>query len=66
VFTSFQVPDLASRARVLAGVPGGAFLVSQLYLTLYPLLEEVPRWLFELVRLVLLAGAVGGLAGSAI
>lgn len=63
MFTSFQDPDLASRARVLAGVPGGAFLLSQLYFTLYPLLTEVPRWLFELVRLVLLAGAVGGLAG---
>jgi len=64
VFSSFQDPDLASRARTLAGVPGGAFLASQIYFTLYPLLTEVPRWLFELVRLALLAGALGGLAGA--
>jgi hypothetical protein len=63
LFTSFQEPDLASRARALAGLPGGTFLLSQLYFTLYPLLAGVPRWLFESVRAVLLAGALGGLAG---
>jgi hypothetical protein len=63
VFSSFQDPDLASRARTLAGVPGGAYLLSQLYFTLYPLLLSVPRWLFESVRLVLSAGTAGGLGG---
>ena len=65
VFTSFQEPDLASRARALALLPGGAFLLSQLYFSLYPLLETVPRWLFEGVRVVLLAGALGGICGAA-
>jgi drug/metabolite transporter (DMT)-like permease len=63
VFTSFQDPDLASRARTVAGVPGGAFLLTQIYFTLYPLLSAVPRWLFEGVRTILLTGTVGGLAG---
>ena len=63
MFSSFQDPDLASRARALAALPGGAFLVDQLYLTLYPLLTTVPRWLFEAVRLDLLAGALGGVGG---
>ncbi|HEV7515343.1 MAG TPA: hypothetical protein VGR07_03495, partial [Thermoanaerobaculia bacterium] len=63
VFTSFEDPDLASRARALAGVPAGAFLFCQIYFSLYPLLTTVPRWLFEGVRVVLLLGTVGGLAG---
>jgi hypothetical protein len=65
VFTSFQEPDLASRARALVALPAGAFLFSQLYFSLYPLLETVPRWLFEGVRIVLLAGTLGGIAGAA-
>jgi len=63
VFTSFRDPDLADRARRLAGLPAAAFLATQLYFSLYPLLESVPRWLFETIRLLLLAGAAGGLAG---
>jgi hypothetical protein len=64
VFTSFQEPDLASRARALVAVPAGAFLLTQIYFSLYPLLTTVPRWLFETVRLVLLLGTVGGIAGG--
>lgn len=64
MFTSFQDPDLASRARALVALPAGAFLLTQLYFSLYPLLEAVPRWLFEGVRLVLLLGTAGGLAGG--
>ncbi len=63
MFTSFEDPDLATRARGLVGSPGGAFLLAQIYLTLYPLLTTVPRWLFEAVRLTLLLGTVGGIAG---
>ena len=63
MFTSFQDPDLASRARALAGVPAGAFLFTQVYFTLYPLLTAVPRPLFETVRVVLLLGTGIGLAG---
>jgi drug/metabolite transporter (DMT)-like permease len=63
MFTSFEDPDLASRARNLAGAPAGAFLLAQVYFTLYPLLTTVPRWLFEAVRVVLLLGTVIGLAG---
>ena len=62
MFTAFEEPDLASRARGLAGVPGGAFLLTQIYFTLYPLLTTVPRWLFEAVRILLLLGTAGGIA----
>jgi len=64
VFTSFQEPDLASRARALAVLPVGAFLLTQLYFSLYPLLATVPRWLFEGVRVLLLLGTLGGIAGG--
>src|SRR5436309_9940917 len=63
MFTSFKDPDLASRARTLAGVPAGAFLLAQVYFTLYPLLSTVPRGLFETVRVALLLGTGIGLAG---
>ncbi len=65
MFTSFQEPDLAARARGLAGAPGGAYLLAQIYFTLYPLLETVPRWLFEAVRVTLLLGTLAGIAGIA-
>jgi hypothetical protein len=65
MFTSFEEPDLAARARGLAGAPGGAYLLAQIYFTLYPLLESVPRWLFEAVRVTLLLGTVAGIAGIA-
>jgi hypothetical protein len=61
MFTSFEEPDLAARARGLAGLPGGAFLLAQIYFTLYPLLTTVPRWLFETVRIVLLLGTAAGM-----
>jgi hypothetical protein len=63
MFTSFEEPDLAARARGLVWPPGGAFLLAQIYLTLYPLLTTVPSWLFEAVRLTLLLGTLGGIAG---
>ena len=63
MFTSFEEPDLAARARGLVWAPGGAYLLAQIYFTLYPLLLTVPRWLFETVRIVLLLGTGGGIAG---
>jgi hypothetical protein len=63
MFTSFEEPDLAARARGLVWPAGGAFLLAQIYFTLYPLLTTVPLWLFEVVRLALLLGTAGGVAG---
>jgi hypothetical protein len=64
VFSEFRAPDLAARLRAAAVWPLGAYLLAQLYFTLYPLLAEVPRWLFESVRVDLLAGLAGGLAAG--
>ncbi len=61
MFAEFRAPDLAARLRAAAAWPLGAYLLAQLYFTLYPLLAEVPRWLFESVRVDLLAGLAGGL-----
>jgi hypothetical protein len=61
VFSAFQEPDLAARLRTAALWPLGAYLLAQLYFTLYPLLPAVPRWLFEAVRVDLAAGLGAGL-----
>jgi hypothetical protein len=62
VFSDFREPDLSARLRAAAAWPLGAYLLAQLYFTLYPLLVQVPRWLFETVRADLLGGFVLGLA----
>jgi len=61
VFSDFQEPDLAARLRAAAVWPLGAYLLAQMYFTLYPLLSQVPRWLFEAVRADLAAGLGLGL-----
>lgn len=61
VFSAIQEPDLAARLRTAALWPVGAYLLAQLYCTLYPLLPEVPRWLFEAVRVDLAVGLGAGL-----
>jgi hypothetical protein len=64
MFSAFREPDLAARLRAAAAWPLGAYLLAQLYFTLYPLLTEVPRWLFEAVRADLGIGLLGGLAAG--
>src|SRR5436305_6816112 len=61
VFSAFQEPDLAARLRTAALWPLGAYLLAQTYFTLYPLLAQVPRWLFEAVRVDLGMGLGAGL-----
>jgi hypothetical protein len=64
VFSEFRAPDLAARLRAAAVWPLGAYLLAQVYFTLYPLLAAVPRWLFETVRADLLVGLAAGLAAG--
>jgi hypothetical protein len=54
-------PDsLATRLRGLALLPAGAFLGAEFYEMLTTLLERVPPWLFESVRVLLLLGGTVG------
>lgn len=63
MFESLPVDDAAARARAAAIPPLAAFLITLVYLTVYPLLTRVPAILFWLVVTVLLAGSVfGGIA----
>ena len=64
MFSAFREPNLAARLRAAAAWPLGAYLVALLYLILYPLLSEVPRWLFEAVRADLGIGLLGGIAAG--
>jgi hypothetical protein len=65
VFESFEESALPGRLRALALGVLAAYLAAQAYFTAIPLLSSVPRWLFEGVRLILLAGAAAGLLGGA-
>ncbi len=62
----FREPTLADRLRGLVLAPGAAYLLFQVYLSLYDLFIPVPRWLFEAVRLLLLAGAAIPLIGASL
>jgi len=64
VFSAFSAPSLTDRLRALCLVPLAAFLLAEGYFSAIPWLPAVPRWLFEAVRLLLLAGALGGLLGG--
>lgn len=63
---TFREPTLSERLRGLAVVPGAAYLLCEGYFSLIGWLSSVPRWLFESVRLLLLAGAAAGLAGAVV
>lgn len=65
MFESFEEPALPGRLRALVVGVFAMYLAAQLYFTAIPLLPAVPRWLFEGVRLILLAGAAAGLLGGA-
>jgi hypothetical protein len=62
----FREPTLADRLRGLAIAPWAAYLLCQVYFSLYDWFVPVPRWLFESVRLLLLAGAAAALVGAPI
>ncbi|HEX6086338.1 MAG TPA: hypothetical protein VF266_17545 [Thermoanaerobaculia bacterium] len=47
--------------RAAALPPLIAFLLALLYLSIYPLFDRVPPWLFWLVVVILFVGTVGGL-----
>jgi hypothetical protein len=61
VFSDFREPDLAARLRAAALWPVGAYLLAQLCFTLFSLLTQLPRWLFEAVRVDLGLGFAAGL-----
>ena len=63
---TFRESTLSERLRGLAVLPGAAFLLCQVYFSLIGLLTAVPRWLFESVRILLLAGAAAGLVGTVV
>lgn len=60
----FTEPTLADRLRALALAPGAAFLLCQVYFSSFDWFAPVPRWLFESVRLLLLAGTAAALIGA--
>ena len=60
-----EEPALHERLRAVTLWPFTAWVLTQLYFTSIPLLPGVPRWLFEVVRVLLVAGAVGGVGGAA-
>jgi hypothetical protein len=60
MFESLPADDASARARSAARPPLVAFLLTLVYLTLYPLADRVPPILFWSVVTILLAGAVLG------
>jgi hypothetical protein len=64
VFESIEESGPRARLRTLALTAGGCRLAAEAYVAVIPMVAAVPRWLFETVRAVLLAGAVVGLVGG--
>ena len=61
-----EEPALHERLRAVTLWPFTAWVLTQLYFTSIPLLPVgARRWLFEVVRVLLVAGAVGGVGGAA-
>jgi hypothetical protein len=61
LFDVFRAPDASAEFRSAALLPLVAFLVTQGYHTVYPLLARVPPALFWSVAFVAIAGAVAGM-----
>ena len=59
-----EEPALHERLRAVTLWTFAAWVLTQLYFSSIPMLPGVPRWLFEGVRLLLVAGAVGGAGGA--
>ena len=60
MFESVQVDESAARYRAASIPPAAAFVMTLIYISLYPLLPGVPAWLFWSVDGLLLAGSVWG------
>ena len=60
MFETFQRPDAVARIRAAAIAPAIAFVVTQLYVLVYPLLARVPPLLFWCIDTIALAGAIAG------
>jgi hypothetical protein len=61
LFDDFRAPDAAAHFRSAAVIPLLAFLVTQGYFTLYPLLTRIPAALFWCVVITAILGAGAGL-----
>jgi hypothetical protein len=60
LFESLPVDDAAARIRAAALPPLIAFLLTLVYLTVYPMLSRVPAALFWSVAAILLCGTIAG------
>jgi predicted membrane-bound mannosyltransferase len=60
LFESLPVDDTATRIRAAAVPPLAAFLITLAYLTIYPMLANVPAPLFWTVVAILLLGTILG------
>ena len=61
MFEAFQQPNAVARIRAAAIAPLVAYLLAQLYFSIYPLLDRVPPLLFWSVDAILFLGALAGL-----
>ena len=61
LFETFRAPDLAGRLRAATAAPLIAFVLSEFYFSLAPVLGRVPAWLFWMVASLTLCGVVTGI-----
>ena len=62
MFETFRAPDLAARLRGAAAAPLIAFVLSECYFSLAPILGRMPAWLFWTVAALTLCGVMAGIA----
>jgi hypothetical protein len=61
LFETFQQPNAVARIRAAGIAPLAAYLLAQLYFSLYPLLARVPPLLFWSVDAIAFLGALAGI-----